>query len=162
MKFFFFSSVYDNPNLFFCPSGKTFISSPSRIEKDVDENCQCSCCEKYDFFRSDLGCSGGKLGDFLSNEYNGLWACKIHDLCYMTEAKTQEECDDMLWVNIMHLCNKSEADCSFAADFAWKAVDRFGSKHYWGGRDNEKEIIKCQSDCSCNFNKFKTNFHWRW
>ena len=96
--------------MYFCPSGKSFISSPSTIEKDVEEDCQCSCCEKYDFFRPDLFCSGGLLGDYLSDEYNALWACKIHDLCYETEARTQEECDDMFWVNILHLCDEDKGD----------------------------------------------------
>ena len=76
------SSITDNtdiPNMYFCPSGKLISSSPSNIEKDLENHCQCSCCDKYNFSRTDLDCSGGFFGDILADNetFNALWACKV-------------------------------------------------------------------------------------
>ena len=67
------------PYMYFCPSGKLISSTPTNIEKDLKQQCQCSCCDNYDFSRTDLDCSGGLAGDYLADNetFNALWACKV-------------------------------------------------------------------------------------
>ena len=72
---------------FFCPSGKMFYSfSPSKIKEDLEKNCQCPCCDKFDFSRPDLGCSGGPAGDILGDKFNADWACKVYKSSGLTVA----------------------------------------------------------------------------
>ena len=50
--------------------------------RTLEKHCQCSCCDKYNFSRADLDCSGGLLGDILADNetFNALWACKVKSL----------------------------------------------------------------------------------
>ena len=54
-----------------------YSSSPSKIKEDLEKNCQCPCCDKFDFSRSDLDCSGGPAGDILGDKFNADLACKV-------------------------------------------------------------------------------------
>ena len=65
--------------MYFCPSGTLIKSTPANIEKDLKKQCQCSCCDQYDFSRTDLDCSGGFAGDVLADNetFNAIWACKV-------------------------------------------------------------------------------------
>ena len=64
--------------MFFCPSGKMFYStSPSKIKEDLEKNCQCPCCDKFELSRPDLGCSLGAAGEVLRDDFNADWACKV-------------------------------------------------------------------------------------
>jgi hypothetical protein len=57
-----------------------YSTSPTKIKEDLEKNCQCPCCDKFDFSRSDLGCSLGAAGDVLGDDFNADWACKVnHD-----------------------------------------------------------------------------------
>ena len=57
-----------------------YLTSPTKIKEDLEKNCQCPCCDKFDFSRSDLGCSLGAAGDVLGDDFNADWACKVnHD-----------------------------------------------------------------------------------
>jgi len=165
------SSIADEFQMYFCPSGKLISSTPSNIEKDLKENCQCPCCDKYDFSRNDLDCSGGGLGDLLASNktVNALWACKIHDLCYETEGTSslqmKKRCDGMFWWNIMQLCPPKDVlgidTCRTSANLAWEALKNFGNSaynEYWA-----KKIpppIKCEKGCKCGPENYLTTFDW--
>ena len=57
-----------------------YSTSPSKIKDDLEKNCQCPCCDKFELSRSDLGCSLGAAGDVLGDDFNADWACKVnHD-----------------------------------------------------------------------------------
>ena len=51
--------------------------SPSKIKEDLEKNCQCPCCDKFELSRPDLGCSLGAAGEVLGDDFNAEWACKV-------------------------------------------------------------------------------------
>ena len=52
-------------------------TDPSKIYEDLEKNCQCPCCNKFDFSGSHLGCSGGPAGDLFGDKFHADWACKV-------------------------------------------------------------------------------------
>ena len=59
--------------------------------RTLEKHCQCSCCDKYNFSRADLDCSGGLLGDILADNetFNALWACKVKQRFFQRDIKGQ-------------------------------------------------------------------------
>ena len=111
---------------------------PSKIKEDFEKNCQCP------------------AGDILVDKLNADWACKVlylikwfnsciffhknmlklkvHDLCYELYGQSEEQCDDLFWMNIKTLCPPNGIFgvkmCRTGADMAWETLQDWGHVAY--------------------------------
>ena len=134
---------------FYCPQGHKFSSPSKHFDDDFiaafENNCQCECCKYGEMKNHTAGCST-VFGAVLEDNYNGKVACVLHDYCYLTSGRTQEDCDREFNENLQIVCDEPDEDilpsCDTAIDIAVYLVEKFGEDHF-------DPYEKCPKDCDC-------------
>ena len=90
---------------------------------------------------------------------------KVHDLCYELYGQSEEQCDDLFWMNIKTLCPPNGIFgvkmCRTGADMAWETLQDWGHvaySDYW--KKQTPAPVKCEKNCKCGPDKFVATFDW--
>ena len=86
------------------------------------------------------------IGKELEDQYNGKVACVLHDFCYGTNGKTQEDCDNEFKENLTLVCSEkvpyNDSICPLVVESAYRIVRTFGESHF-------EPFENCAKNCFC-------------